>query len=291
MQYFNKSFVLYSLILILFISVVVIIKINSSKFQEEPQNIYIIELSTIEDNITLTGTIHPKIETYIMPYHNGYVKKLYVKQGDVVKKNDPLVKIDKTMMFDENINPILAPYDGTITLINKTLSQYVSIGDYLKDFILKLEDSTEMYLHANASENDIIKITKSQAATIKVTPILNRVYEGIVSEFALSTKTERTNWGNSKTVFPVKIKIVNPDDSLRSGMNAIADIIVQKKENVISIPNEYLHQDQKKDYVLMKDDSKRFVKIGIMGHLVCEIIEGLAIGEEIQMVNYFETKN
>ena len=288
---YNKRFFLYLLILILFIALVAGLKNKSIKSQEKLQNTYIVELSTIEDSITLTGTIHPKNETYIMPYHNGYIKKLYVKQGDFVKKNDPLVKIDKTMIFDENVNPIRAPYSGTITLINKTLSQYVTSGDYLQDFILKLEDSTEMYLHANASENDIIKITKSQAATIKVTPILNNVYEGIVSEFALSTKTERTNWGNSKTVFPVKIKIVNPDDSLRSGMNAIADIIVQKKENVISIPNEYLHQDQKKDYVLMKDDSKRFVKIGIMGHLVCEIIEGLAIGEEIQMVNYFETKN
>ncbi len=276
-------------ILLLALLVAFCIKIYMSFSPKDTQkNIYKIELSTIENNVTLIGTIHSKQEVYIVPHTNGYIKKLYVKQGDFVKKNDPLVTMVENLLFTRKRNPIRSPYDGYVTLINKTEGEYLITNTSVENFILKLEDLNSMYLNANATENDITKITKRQEALIKVNSIPNISYTGIVEDFALGAKTEQSNWRNTKSVFPVKIIITTPDNNLRSGMSALADIVIQKKENIITIPNEFLCQEHGVNYVTMKDGTKRNVKIGIITSSAYEIVEGLKVGEEIQGVNYFE---
>jgi|GEM_PF-5463032 len=260
----------------------------NQKASEKSSKIHKVQLSKIEDVITMKGIVAPKRETSIIAYYKGYIKRLYVKHGDYVKRYDPLVTVEESLIIDRHSNPIRAPYDGTITLINKAEGQQVDVSDVEKNFILKIEDLSKIYLHASATEYDINKIKHQQNATMKFNSVLDKTYHGVIQDIAWSSQKENDNRGSNKSIFLVTILIEDPDIQLHSGMNGLADILVQAKENVIVIPNEFLHQGQEKTYVKLKNGIEKDVKIGLINAFSVEITEGLNVGEEIQAVNYFQ---
>ena len=186
------------------------------------------------------------------------------------------------------MHPLRASYAGVITIINRANGQFVQqAGSRGTDFVLKIEDLSELFIQADANDVDVVKLHTGQLASIKISAVPNKIFSGVVAEVALSSKTEQTQWGNQKIVYPLKVLFTDQDNALRPGMNALVDVTTAKKDQVIVIPIEFLHQAGEETYVLLKNHIKRVVTIGLLTPLFVEIVNGLTVGEEIERVNYF----
>lgn len=97
------------------------------------------------------------------------VQKIYVKEGDIVKKDQPLIKLDTGTLFK-------APFDGTITLISvhegETASPQVTL--------LRLENLKDRYIELSLEQEGILRVKKSQQTKVTFESMRGEVLSGTV---------------------------------------------------------------------------------------------------------------
>lgn len=236
--------------------------------------------------VTIAGTVVPIRTTIVAAPYDGYIKRLFVKQGQKVHAGDPLLSIAQSLQAAENVFPIRAPFTGTVTQLIKNEGQFVKQNDS-KEYIMRIDDFTKMYVNANAPEIDIVKIETDFEAVIKVSAILSRNYRGFVKEISQAA-TEKEQWGRSQVEYVVKIEIKDADIQLKPGMTAVVDIITSKKDAVLTLGHEFIQKENDNYFVILKDGSKRNIKVGLQNETVFEITEGLAEGKEVQQVDFLK---
>lgn len=237
--------------------------------------------------VTIAGEVIPLRRSIITAPYNGYVKKIFVKVGDIVKAGDPIVMISQSLQSNSNEYPLRSPFKGTVVRIEKSEGEYVKEGD-IKNFILRIDDLDKLYISSNAPEIDRSKIKLGQEAIIKASAILNRTYKGKITELSLSAR-EKEEWSRSQVIeFPVKIELYDFDEKLKPGMSVIIDIITEKRSKVLTLKHEYIHHENDKYFVILKNGTKKEIKIGLQNEESSEILEGLKEGDLAKIVNFSE---
>jgi len=121
---------------------------------------------------------------------------------------------------------VKSPVDG---IVSKKLSE---AGEYLTPgaSVLSISDLQTVDLYIYITEEDLGKIKLGQKAEVKTDSFKDRIYSGevifISPEAEFTPKNIQTQEDRTKLVFKVKIKIPNPDYTLKSGMPADAKLIV-----------------------------------------------------------------
>jgi RND family efflux transporter MFP subunit len=80
----------------------------------------------------------------------------------------------------------------------------------------------------------------------------------------------------------VEIRVPNPDMRLKPGMFARMTIVLQERENVVTVPDSALIREQGNVYVFVANAGKahrRGVKLGLLQNEYYEMLEGLSVGE------------
>ena len=131
---------------------------------------------------------------------------------------------------------IRAPVAGTV--ISKNVSQGQVIASATNSVsggtaLLSLADLSVVYDSTLVSEADIGKVKAGQAATVTVDAYPNRTFRGTVEKIE-----PRATVQQSVTMFPVSIRIENPDGALMPGMNTDVSILVQSEANALAVPND-----------------------------------------------------
>lgn len=126
-------------------------------------------------------------------------------------------------------------------------------------------------LELAVDENDIIKINVGQKALITMDSYKGEVLEAIVDKI-YPIMNERTR------TFVVEAHFINPPKKLFPNLSSEANIIIQTKKNIITIPNNYIIDGK---YVLINSDEKREVKLGMKDYQKTEVLEGLKENETI----------
>ncbi|OFZ47061.1 MAG: hypothetical protein A2381_12735 [Bdellovibrionales bacterium RIFOXYB1_FULL_37_110] len=234
---------------------------------------------------TIAGTVVPFRKTIITAPYNGYVKRMYVKVGDTVKQGDPIVTVVQSLQSSDNVFPVRSPFDGIVVQVEKSEGEFIKEGDP-KDFILRIDDLSTLYVSANSPEIDRVKVKINQEAVIRASAILNKTYKGIIKELSLAAK-ENEQWGRSQVVeFPIKIEILDKDETIRPGMSVIIDIVTGKKEKVLTLRHEYIHQEKDQQFVILTSGNRQNIKTGLQNEETIEIIEGLKEGDAIRKVDF-----
>jgi hypothetical protein len=84
---------------------------------------------------------------------------------------------------------------------------------------------------------------------------------------------------NERTrTFLVEAHFINPPKKLFPNLSAEANIIIQTKKSIITIPNNYIIDGK---YVIVNTDEKREVKLGLNDYQKTEVLEGLKESETI----------
>jgi multidrug efflux pump subunit AcrA (membrane-fusion protein) len=120
-------------------------------------------------------------------------------------------------------------------------------------------------------ENDMVKVILGQKIVITLDSYKGKVFEAKVDKiYPIMDERSRT--------FKIEAHFDHPPAKLYPNLTAEANIIIQTKKNVLTIPKSYLINDQ---FVLVNKDEKRQVKIGLNDYQNVEILEGLTAGETI----------
>ncbi len=251
------------------------------------QQLFTVKKGEILQRVTIAGTIEALKSTQVTAPYDGYVQKIFVKIGDKVRANDPVVSISTTLQSTEAVFPIRAPFTGTVVQILKTEGQFVRQGTSNTDYLLRIDDVSRLFVNANVPEIDIVKVKSGQEAIVKASPILDKTYKGIVRDISLAATAREGNYDNaSQAEYRVKLEVMDIDDQLKPGMSTILDIIPAKKSDVLSVPHEYIDKKDDKYFVTMKNGERREITIGMQNESVVEVMTGLKENEQIKQVDF-----
>jgi len=108
------------------------------------------------------------------------------------------------------------------------------------DVLMTVADLSKMEVIVDVNENDVISVALGDTTEIEIDAFQDTVFYGIVTEIA--HKAQSTAMGSQEQVtnFEVKITMINVPAGIRPGMSATANIITDKKENVLAIPIQSL---------------------------------------------------
>jgi HlyD family secretion protein len=157
--------------------------------------------------------------------------------------------------------------NGIVYSILKSIGEIVNpqspiavIGNY-QDFVLEMQ----------VDENDILRVQNGQKVIVTLDSYKNQAFEARVSKIS-EIMNER-----SKT-FLVEATFTKAPPKLFPNITFEANILLNKKENVILIPRNYLKQDS---IVTLASGEERIVKVGLKDFQKAEILSGLKISDEI----------
>jgi HlyD family secretion protein len=128
-------------------------------------------------------------------------------------------------------------------------------------------------LELEVDENDMVRVTLGQKVLVTMDSYKGQVFDAVVDKiYPIMDERSRT--------FKIEAHFIKPPDKLYPNLTAETNVIIQIKKNTITIPKSYLIQNK---YVLVNNDEKREVKVGLSDYQKVEILEGLKSEETIYM--------
>jgi HlyD family secretion protein len=126
-------------------------------------------------------------------------------------------------------------------------------------------------LELEVDENDMARIKLNQSVLITLDSYKNQVYNAKVDKiYPIMNQMSRT--------FKIEAHFVKVPPKLYPNLSAEANVVIQTRKNVITIPRNYL---QKGDSIQVGKKEKRKVKTGLSDYQKIEILEGLKANETI----------
>lgn len=135
---------------------------------------------------------------------------------------------------------IVAPYDGIVTAMNKEVGEMAVGGMFQAEVLMIIADLNRMEVLVDVNENDVVSVSLGDTTEIEIDAFQDTIFYGVVSEIAHMAQTASVGSAEQVTNFKVKIRILDVPDGIRPGMSATANIVTDKKENVLAIPIQSL---------------------------------------------------
>lgn len=181
-------------------------------------------------------------------------------------------------LFD--YSKITAPFPGVVT------ERYANLGTLVQ---AGTGSSTQAMPIVRLSQDDlfrlVIPVPESYVRYIHVgdhvdvrVPSLNRTFPGKVARFSVDVKEE------TRTMH-TEVDVLNPDRVLIPGLYADADLTLEHKEDIPSVPLQALNHENDKTTVFVVNATgeieDRPVSLGIQTATDAEVVAGLTEGEQV----------
>jgi HlyD family secretion protein len=172
---------------------------------------------------------------------------------------------------------IAAPIAGIVASVATQEGETVAASFAAPTFVT-LVDLARLEVWAYVDETDIGRIRTGQPARFTVDTYPDHEFEGRVT--AVYPQAEvRDNVVNYVTV----VTFDPPRDrTLRPEMTTTVRIAIETRENILVVPRRAVRRDGGRAYVLTLAGEKRWVRVGNRDETDCEIVEGLAEGDEVR---------
>ncbi len=176
---------------------------------------------------------------------------------------------------------VVAPFGGAIVdLPYHTPETRVNTGQSM----VKLMAYSNMYMEINLPEKHLQDLKTGQNVYITSYVFPEDTLSGRISEISPAISTETRT-------FKCKLLVQNPKLKLRPGMFVKADIVIQRKSDIITIPKEYILSDArgKRVFIVQQSTARmRRITTGLENQYEVEIISGLETNQRL-VIKGFET--
>jgi HlyD family secretion protein len=167
-----------------------------------------------------------------------------------------------------NMQYILAPFSGVVTVVNNIPGDQVQAGDPA----IRLDDTSHLLVDVEISEVDINAVEIGQPAELTFDAILDKVYHGVVTEVS------RVGEISSGVVnFTVKIKLTDDNKDVKPGMTSGVTITTQQLEDVLLVPNRAVRLVDNQRVVYILQDGQLVavnIELGATSDVNSEVIGG-----------------
>jgi RND family efflux transporter MFP subunit len=172
---------------------------------------------------------------------------------------------------------IVAPFDGLVADISITEGKEISAATLAAPAI-SLVDTSEIEMRGSIDEIDIAMVQPGQEVNILLDALPDDEIKGSV---AFISPIGTTLIG--VVSYDTTITLHNPVAGLRDGMTATAEVIIERRDDVLSIPNRALRGSWENPKVLVLIDGQqeeREITLGLTDGINTEVLSGLEEGEE-----------
>jgi len=299
------------------------LKNNESKEQKiAPNNIFTVKKGNITKTIDGQGYIKPiNEENLSFPSTSGGTKitKIHVTEGDMVKKGDILVELDKRearlnylqkknalekakisgskneieeaelnlQIAEDRIDNLTlkAPFGGLVSDV------YIEEGNYYENGnAVTIKNTNTLKSEINIEESNFQEISLGQKANIELDSLPSTSFTGEVTEIA----NEADNSGGTVTL-PVTITLNETDKDIKINSSAQVEIIVGEVKDTIFIPITAVLNRNNKEVVLKVIGENKTeaveIKTGLTNGLRIAVKSGLNEGDEILLNTFAQRAN
>lgn len=185
------------------------------------------------------------------------------------------------LSYQLNSPIVTAPMEGTITGLS--MAEGMTIGSSSSDNttssqrIAVVQTEAPSMASFNLSEIDVSQVNPGQKATITLDSFPDKTYTGkVVSVNKVGAIT------SGVTQYPaiIQFDIIAPE--ILPNMSATANIIINKKENVLLVPSSAVQTQDSQSFVeILKNNQSQLipVEIGLISDTQTEIVSGLNEGD------------
>lgn len=202
----------------------------------------------------------------------------------MAKEKLTLLQSGRTRIGNTEIESVIkAPIDGFM------LSKTIEVGDPvtpLSSFqegtvLMKMANMENLLFKGTVDEIDVGKLKEGMEVELKVGALPNDTVRGTLK--MISLKAEKKE---NVTSFPIEILIPKSQKAkLRAGYSANASIIIQKKENILTIPERVVEFRGDSAFVRVplgaEKSEEKYIKTGLSDAISIEVKSGLKEGDEL----------
>ncbi|MCK4388173.1 MAG: efflux RND transporter periplasmic adaptor subunit, partial [Dehalococcoidia bacterium] len=173
---------------------------------------------------------------------------------------------------------IVAPFDGIASEVTIDEGQQLSAMTYANPAI-RLVDPGKIEMTGVVDEIDIAQVKLGQEADITLDALPDMEVRGRVT-FISQIGTVQAGVVSYKTT----ITLEKPDEELRDGMSATAEIIIDRHDNVLLIPNRAVQGSWDNPWVEVavgEQIEQRQLTLGLSDGIKTEVLSGLEEGEMV----------
>ncbi len=279
-----------------------------------------LKFTPISKSIKLTGTVEAKVFANILSPADGYIEKLNVSENNFVRKetqlavissqertslisqtkskvdeltlrlakttqgsteyselNNQLEQAKKELEYAEKLFlgiPVISPLSGTVT------QKFIEAGSAVssKQNLLTIVDFNSLIIKTSVSEDLFSKIRLGDKLKVKFNAFPEK-------EFSARVTLKYQQIDPATRNFPVELKLINTTKDITPGMMCELELITDKKEKAITVPNDVfiVNQNGEKIVYIINDTiaHQRIVTTGISNEKFTEVKSGLKEGEKI----------
>jgi HlyD family secretion protein len=203
-------------------------------------------------------------------------------QLQMARERLALLEEGKLTLADDAVETMVrSPIAGFI------LEKMVEVGDpvvplstYQEGTVLMtMAEMNKLVFRGTVDEIDVGRLEEGMPVSITIGALPEASVAGRLTRISLKARTE-----DNQTVFPVEITLeATSGTTLRAGYSANADIIIERRDSVLAIPERLItvENDTARVTVLLPDGSteERVVERGLSDAINIEILSGLREGE------------
>jgi HlyD family secretion protein len=130
---------------------------------------------------------------------------------------------------------ITAPIDGLVISRNVDVGQTVAASMQAPTLFVLAADLTKMQVVANLDESDVGRIRPGQHVSFRVDAYAAETFDGSVSQVRLQPIVQQ-----NVVTYATVIDVPNPGLKLKPGMTANVNVEINKRTNVLRVPNAAL---------------------------------------------------
>jgi RND family efflux transporter MFP subunit len=187
---------------------------------------------------------------------------------------------------------LVAPVDGKIISIAKIVGDTTGGGvssissnngvltSESNSFIAFL-DSGKTYVKSNITESDINNVSLGQEVEVTVDAADGEYIPGKVVKIDGVPKVD----GNNVVTYEVTAELEGDRELLREGMTSVISFIINKKDNVLIIPNQAVQSEDGRQYAEVKNQDgqiiQKSIRTGLSDGDNVEVVSGLKRGESV----------
>ncbi len=171
---------------------------------------------------------------------------------------------------------ITAPFSGTITEVD------VKPGDQVSptSVAFRLDNLERKFVDVLVSEVDVNSVQAGQPVTLSFDAILDKQYNGVVSQVAPVGDAIQ-----GVVQFNVTVELTDADANVKPGMTAAVNIIVDQINDVLLVPNRAVRlvNSQRVVYTLVNGQLKQVnITLGASSDTESQVLQGdLKVGDEV----------
>jgi HlyD family secretion protein len=203
--------------------------------------------------------------------------------GAAVKQNEASLQQAQLALAQATV---VAPFDGTVGDIYAQVGQWAATGAQA----LVIVDLSQINLTITLAETDVPKVQVGQQAQITLDALQGQVFTGTVKEIDLvGTVT------SGVVNYAAKVAVQDPTNTMRPGMNATVNVILQQRENVLLVPNRAVQTagSRFRTATVLYEGQLIVVPvtIGLTGDTNSEVLSGLQEGDRVLIGQTTATAN